>query len=154
WLTDSNFTFLGVREYDYCDAFENGQLLPKPETGLVLLRDTSRLILRRSPSEQRLTPQIRAFFLNSPPVIVAKGNAKSTVHRRAHMDIIGIKLHGEGSKISGQLRIAGLFTASAYNLSTLSIPLLRQKTAKVLRSSGYPAGSFSERALLNVLETF
>jgi glutamate dehydrogenase len=110
--------------------------------------------LRRSASEQRLTPQIRAFFLNSPPVIVAKGNEKSTVHRRAHMDIIGIKLHGEGGKITGQLRIAGLFTASAYNLSTLSVPLLRQKTARVLRGSGYPAGSFSERALLNVLETF
>ena len=86
--------------------------------------------------------------------MVAKGNDKSTVHRRAHMDVVAIKLHGEGGKITGQLRIAGLFTASAYNLSTLSVPLLRQKIVKVLRGSGYPAGSFSERALLNVLETF
>jgi glutamate dehydrogenase len=154
WLTAGNFTFLGLREYDYCGNLESGDLVPKPETALGLLRDTGRLILRRSASEQRLTPQIRALFLNFPPVIVAKGNEKSTVHRRVHMDIIAIKLHGEGGKITGQLRIAGLFTASAYNLSTLSVPLLRQKTTKVLRGSGYPAGSFSERALLNVLETF
>jgi glutamate dehydrogenase len=153
WLSDGNFTFLGVREYDYASGLEGGQLVPKPETALGLLRDTNRLMLRRSASQQ-LTAQIRAFFLNSPPVIVAKGNDKSTVHRRAHMDIIGIKLHDKEGRITGQLRIAGLFTASTYNLSTLNIPLLRQKTAKVLRRSGYPAGSFSERALLNVLETF
>jgi glutamate dehydrogenase len=154
WLTAGNFTFLGLREYDYRSSGESSLLVPKPETALGLLRDTNRLMLRRSAAEQQLTPQIRAIFLNSPPVMVAKGNDKSTIHRRAHMDIVAVKLHGEGGRITGQLRIAGLFTASAYNLSTLSVPLLRQKTAKVLRGSGYPAGSFSERALLNVLETF
>jgi glutamate dehydrogenase len=154
WLKAGNFTFLGVREYDYRGNHEEGELVPKPETALGLLRDTDRLMLRRSASEQRLTPQIRALFLNSPPVMVVKGNDKSTVHRRAHMDVIAVKLHGEGGKITGQLRIAGLFTSNVYSLSTLSVPLLRQKTIKVLRSSGYPAGSFSERALLNVLETF
>ena len=102
----------------------------------------------------RLTPQGRAFFLNSPPVIVVKANSKSTVHRRIHMDTIGIKLYGAGGNITGGLLIAGLFTATAYNLPTRNIPLLRQKVAKVLRSSGFPSDSHSGRALLNVLETF
>ncbi|MBI4723456.1 MAG: NAD-glutamate dehydrogenase, partial [Rhodomicrobium sp.] len=78
----------------------------------------------------------------------------SAVHRQVHMDTIGIKLYGEGGKIEGEMRVAGLFTASAYNLSTTSIPLLRLKVEKVLRSSGYPLDSYSGRALLNVLETF
>jgi glutamate dehydrogenase len=154
WLNANNFIFLGIREYDYTGGRNTGQLLAKPDTGLGLLRDESMLLLRRGQGQPEFTPQIRGYFLNSPPVIVAKGNSISTVHRRAHWDIIGIKLYGTGGKIAGQLRIAGLFAASAYNLSVLNIPLLRHKAATVLQGSGYPAGGHSERALLNALETF
>ena len=112
------------------------------------------VLLRHGQGQPEFTPQIRSYFLSSPPVIVAKGNGISTVHRRGHWDIIGIKLYGKGGKIVGQLRIAGLFAASAYNLSVLNIPLLRHKAATVLQGSGYPAGGHSERALLNALETF
>ncbi len=154
WLMAGNFTFLGVREYGYSGNQESGQLLPKPELGLGLLRDDSVTVLRRGGEEHRLTPESRAYFLNSPPVIVAKANSKSTVHRHAYMDTIGIKLYGEGGKIGGEMRVAGLFTASAYNLSTRNIPLLRLKVDKVVRGSGYPPEGFSGRALLNVLETF
>ena len=101
-----------------------------------------------------LTPQGRAFFLNSPPVIVVKANSRSTVLRRVHMETIGIKCHDAGGNITGGVLVTGLFTATAYNLSTRNIPLLRQKVSKVLRSSGYSPDSHSGRALLNVLETF
>ena len=119
---------------------EHGELIPRPELGLGLLRDEAVSVLRQGPDVQRLTPQGRAFFLNSPPVIVVKANCKSTVHRRIHMDTIGIKLYGAGGNIIGGVLIAGLFTATAYNLSTRNVPLLRQKASKVLRSSGYPTG--------------
>ena len=154
WLSADNFIFLGAREYIYAGGQDTGQLEPAPGSGLGLLRDESMLLLGRGQGQPALTPQIRSYFLNSPPVIVAKGNGKSTVHRRARMDIVAIKLYGEDGRITGQLRIAGLFAASAYNLSTLNIPLLRHKAGTVLQSSGYPAGSHSGRALLNALETF
>ena len=153
WLRADNFVFLGAREYDFEDRPDGGHILPKWETGLGLLRDSQVTMLRAS-TETALPPKVRAFFLNSPPVIVAKGNDKSTVHRRAHMDIAGIKLYGPEGAVTGHLRIAGLFASSVYNHSTLNIPILRQKASKVLRSSGHPQGSHSERALLNVLETF
>ena len=153
WLGANNFIFLGAREYSYTGG-DAGQLEPKPGTGLGLLRDESMLLLRRGHGQAELTPQIRAYFLNSPPVIVAKGNGKSTVQRRGRMDIAALKLCGPDGAITGQLRIAGLFAASAYNLSVLNIPLLRHKAATVLQGAGYPAGSHSERALLNALETF
>ena len=70
------------------------------------------------------------------------------------MDIIGIKNYGDDGRITGQLRVAGLFSASAYNLSTLDIPLVRLKADEILKSSGYPFDSYSGHALLNVLETF
>ncbi len=154
WLNADNFIFLGAREYDYIGGEDTGQLEPKPESGLGLLRDESLLVLGRGQGQPALTPQIRTYFLNSPPVIVAKGNGKSTVHRRARMDIVAIKLYGRGGQIAGQLRIAGLLAASAYNLSTLNIPLLRHKVETVLQGSGHPMGSRSERVLLNALETF
>ena len=154
WLLAGNFIFLGVREFAYAGDQEHGELVPRPELGLGLLRDEAVSVLRQGPEEHRLTPQGRAFFLNSPPVIVVKANSKSTVHRRIHMDTIGIKLYGAGGNIIGGVLLTGLFTATAYNQSTRRVPLLRQKVGKVLRSSGYPPESHSGRALLNVLETF
>ncbi len=154
WLLSVNFIFLGVREFGYAGDQEHGELIPRPELGLGLLRDDAVSVLRQAPDEHRLTPQGRAFFLNSPPVIVVKANAKSTVHRRVHMDTIGIKLYGAGGNITGGVLVAGLFAATAYNQSTRRVPLLSQKVSKVLRSSGYPPDSHSGRALLNVLETF
>ncbi|MGO8780638.1 MAG: NAD-glutamate dehydrogenase [Rhodomicrobium sp.] len=154
WLGDGNFTFLGARDYDYSGGRDTGQLVPKAESGLGLLRNTAMRPLLRGEGQPSLTPQIRSYFLNSPPVIVAKGNDRSTVRRRVHMDVVGVKLYGEGGRITGQLRLAGLFTASAYTLSTLNIPLLRLRTGQVLCSSGYPHDSHSERALLNVIESF
>ncbi len=154
WLSADNFVFLGAREYDYTGGVEAGQLSARTNSGLGLLRDENVLVLARGQGQPALTPQIRTYFLNSPPVIVAKGNGKSTVRRQARMDIVGVKLYGRGGKIAGQLRIAGLFAASAYNLSILNIPLLRHKVETVLQGSGYPADSHSGRALLNALETF
>jgi len=154
WLFANNFVFLGVREYTFSGGPDTGELLAKPQSGLGLLRGTDVTLLQRSGAERRLTPQIRTFFLNSPPVVVAKSNDRSPVRRRARMDVIGIKLYGEDGKMTGRLRIAGLFTTSAYNASTLSIPMLRRKAADVLRNSRYPPGSHSRRALLNVLETY
>jgi glutamate dehydrogenase len=154
WLLANNFVFLGIREYGYAGDQEHGQLLPRPELGLGLLRDLNVSVLRQGSERDTLTPQGRAFFLNSPPIIVAKANSKSTVYRRIHMDTVGVKLYGADGNITGGLLFAGLFTATAYNLPARNVPLLRQKVGKVLRSSGYPRESHSERALLNVLETF
>jgi glutamate dehydrogenase len=154
WLSADNFIFLGARDYVYSGDEDTGELQPIADSGLGLLRDTSVTILRRRGVEQRLTPSIRSFFLHSPPVIVAKHNDQSTVHRRVHMDVIAITRYGPDGRITGQWRLTGLFTATVYNLSTLQIPLLKQKTAKVLRASGHPEGSYSQRSVLNILETF
>ncbi len=154
WLSANSFIFLGIREFGYSGDQEHGELVPRPELGLGLLRDEDVSVLRDGGDAHRLTPQGRAFFLNSPPVIIVKANSKSTVHHRVHMDTIGIKLYGPGGNITGGLLIAGLFTTTAHNLPTRDVPLLRQKVAKVLRSSGFPYESHSSRALLNILETF
>ena len=154
WLGDGNFTFLRARDYDYSGGRDTGQLVPKAKSRDQASCETPPCAPSCAAKGSRAYPQIRSYFLNSPPVIVAKGNDRSTVRRRVHMDVVGVKLYGEGGRITGQLRLAGLFTASAYTLSTLNIPLLRLRTGQVLCSSGYPHDSHSERALLNVIESF
>jgi glutamate dehydrogenase len=153
WLTADHFIFLGVREYEFLGDRETGQIVPRGD-GLGLLRDMQFSVLRRGGVPHRLTAASRAFYLDSPPVTVAKANSVSTVHRRAHMDSIGIKIYDRGGNFTGETRIAGLFTASVYNLSTQNIPLLQRKTAQVARLSGHSPDSYSGRALMNVLETF
>lgn len=154
WLMAGNFVFLGIREFGYAGDQETGELFPKPELALGLLKNEAVSILRQSPDEHHLTPQGRAFFLNSPPVIILKANSKATVYHRSHMDTAGIKFYGADGNLTGGLLVAGLFTDTADNLPARNVPLLRQKVTKVLRSSGYSPDSHSGRALLNVLETF
>jgi len=76
------------------------------------------------------------------------------VHRRVHMDYIGIKRFDAKGKLVGELRIVGLFTSAAYMHSVRDIPYLRRKVDKTLAHAGFDPESHSGKALLNVLETY
>ncbi len=154
WLLDNNFTLLGMRTFSFEGGKTKGMLKPVARSGLGILRDPNVFVLRRGTEAMHMTPEIRSFFLRPAPLIVTKANVRSTVHRRAYMDYIGVKIYGESGEISGELRIIGLFTSTAYTRSTRNIPLLRQKVEVVLNRSAYPPDSHSGKALLNVLETF
>ncbi|KLK92080.1 NAD-glutamate dehydrogenase [Microvirga vignae] len=152
WIARDNFTFLGLREYR----------LPKDDTaadpvegsGLGLLRDPSVRVLRRGRELVAMTPEIRAFLAQPKALIITKANVKSRVHRRAHLDYIGVKLFDADGRLQGELRIVGLFTASAYTNTTAEVPYLRHKVAKVIARAGFDPASYSGRGLLNVLENY
>lgn len=154
WLLANNFTFLGLRQLNFEGGAEQGELVPVDDSGLGILRDENVRVLRRGTSMVHMTPEIRKFFLAPAPLIVAKANVRSRVHRRAYMDYIGIKTFTEDGEIAGELRVVGLFTSAAYTSSVRKIPFLRHKTDLVVRRSGYPEDGHSGKALLNVLETF
>ncbi len=154
WLLDNNFTFLGMRTFSFVGGKKKGTLKTVSGSGLGILRDPNVFVLRRGREAMNMTPEIRSFFLAPAPLIVTKANVRSTVHRRAYMDYIGVKIYGDKGEISGELRIIGLFTSTAYTRSTRNIPFLRQKVEVVLNRSGFPANSHNGKALLNVLETF
>lgn len=102
----------------------------------------------------QITPEIREFLKKPEPLIIAKANVKSTVHRRVHMDYVGAKLYDDEGNMNGELRIVGLFASTAYTEPTSTIPFLRRKVASVLARAGYGSESHSGRALRNVLEAF
>src|SRR5690606_35973411 len=88
------------------------------------------------------------------PLIITKANVRSRVHRRTHMDYIGVKTYRTDGSLNGELRIVGLFTSQAYVKSPRDIPILRQKVEGVLALAGHPPESHAGKSLLNVLETF
>ncbi|WP_113153453.1 NAD-glutamate dehydrogenase [Nitratireductor sp. OM-1] len=154
WLRDDNFTFLGMREFLYTGGEESGTLERADKKGLGILSDPDVLVLRRGNETVSTTPEIRAFLHGPDPFIVTKANAKTVVHRRAYLDYIGIKTFDDEGKLTGELRIVGLFTSTAYTRSVMKIPYLRSKAEAVIVKSGFAPTDHSGKALTNVLESY
>ena len=152
WMLADNFTFLGVREYRFVDDDQNGDLVGT--NGLGLLRDPDLKVLRQGKEFVNVTPEVRTFLAEPTPVIVTKANIKSRVHRRVHMDYVGLKLYSPEGVCQGELRIVGLFTANAYDSPVAAVPYLRRKAEAVLARAALDPSSYAGRALKNVLEIY
>ena len=153
WLLDNHFTFLGMREYAFEGGAEQGQLKAVPESGLGILRNGNMQVLRRGSELVSVTPAIRSFLLEPTALIITKSDVRATIHRRAAMDYVGVKLFDAEGELAGELRIVGLFTSSAYTQNPADIPLVRRKISAVIAASGFHPTGHSGKALINVLET-
>ncbi len=149
-----DFIMTGMREYRLDGSPEEGELVADPDGGLGILRDPDIKVLRRGSELVTMTPEVRQFFRDKDePVFIAKANVRSRIHRRAHLDYIGVKRF-EGGQLVGELRIVGLFTSEAYTQSVREIPMLRRKAANVIRRLGFDPDSHSGNAIVNILETY
>ncbi len=152
WMRHDNFAFLGMREYRLPEG--DAAADPVEATGLGLLRDPTVRVLRRGKELVVMTPEVRSFLAKPWALIITKANVKSRIHRRAYLDYVGVKLFSDDGRLDGELRIVGLFTASAYTDSTADVPYLRHQVAKVVARAGFDPNSYAGRALLNVLENY
>ena len=59
--------------------------------------------------------------------MLAKANSRSTVHRPAYLDYVGVKTFDENGEVVGERRFLGLFSSAAYTESLTRIPLIREK---------------------------
>ena len=155
WLWDNHFAFLGVRRYKFSQPGGKVIFEHDPAGDLGILKDKSRRVLKSTYlQEGHLSPAVEEFMLSGEPILVAKANAKSFVHRRVYMDYIGVKTYSADGKCTGEERFVGLFTSEAYNRPATDIPLLRAKVRKVVENSGFLPGGHNERAIINILETY
>ena len=152
WLTDDNFTFLGVRNYEFSAGEDS--LEPVFESGLGILRARDVHVLQRWNQPLVITPEIRAFLKEPTLLIVTKSAVRSRVHRRVYMDYVGVKRFDADGRLIGEFRIVGLFTSTAYTRSARTIPYLRRKIDAVLTRAGFDPNGHSGKALINVLETY
>jgi glutamate dehydrogenase len=149
WLDDGNFTFLGYREYDLVTVDGEDVLELREGSGLGLLRPAA-----DSPHIQHLTDTGRKKAREKRALVITKANSRSTVHRSAYLDYIGIKSFDPAGNVNGEQRFIGLFATSAYTGSVRSIPIVREKVDAVLNNAGFPPDSHSGKDLLGILETY
>ena len=152
WLVANNFTFLGVREYALTGAERGMEALAA--SGLGILRAPEMHVLRRGDELVAMTPEIMEFLKEPKALIITKANVRSRVHRRVHMDYIGVKRFDSEGHLIGEFRIVGLFTSTAYTRPTRSIPYLRRKVDALMRRSGFDPDSHSGKAFAAVLESY
>ncbi|MGH6828398.1 MAG: NAD-glutamate dehydrogenase, partial [Rhizomicrobium sp.] len=154
WLGDNYFTFLGARDYALQKDGEYGRLDPVPASGLGALSDDDARVIRQTAERPALTREVRAFLDRPEALVVTKSNARSLVHRRGHMDYVGVKTFDADGRFAGERRFVGLFTSSAYALSPRETPVLRKKCAAAMARAGSAPASHDGKALAHILETF
>ncbi|HET8878076.1 MAG TPA: NAD-glutamate dehydrogenase [Arthrobacter sp.] len=150
WLDDGNFTFLGYREYDLRDESGEDVLELREESGLGLLRDST----DTRHQIQHLTETGRKKAREKSALVITKANSRSTVHRPAYLDYIGVKSFDAAGNVDGERRFIGLFATTAYAGSVRDIPVVREKVDAVLSEAGFPPDSHSGKDLLGILETY
>ncbi|MHB1109284.1 MAG: NAD-glutamate dehydrogenase [Devosia sp.] len=154
WLADHNFTFLGMREYRLEGEGATQKLVSVEDGGMGILEDPDFRFLRAGPDYVEMTPQHIAFLADPDPLMVTKANVRARVHRRSHMDYVGIKLYDELGKLAGELRILGLFTSMSIATPHSEVPLIRRKVAEVMRRSTFDPRSHAGKALMNALDNY
>lgn len=156
WLSAQHFVFLGARVYAY-PRTADGEYAPEEplyqaKDGLGVLRDPERTVLRRANEPAVLMAAMKDRIVRDPALTIAKSNVRSRVHRRGYMDYVGIKRYGADGRPAGEVRFVGLFTAEAYDQPAGSVPLVREKVARVLARAGAAPGSYNEKRLKNIVE--
>lgn len=151
WIEDHHFTFLGIRDYALVKKNGEMELQALPQTGVGLLRPGLSKVSTLSISS--MAPEARQLTLSSRILVVSKTNTKSTVHRDAYTDYVGVKRFNAKGEVIGERRIIGLYTSAAYNTNPKHIPFLRHKVAFILKNSQLNPRSHAGKVLLNILDT-
>ncbi|MGH8161618.1 MAG: NAD-glutamate dehydrogenase, partial [Gammaproteobacteria bacterium] len=148
WLVDNHFVFLGYREYAL-DTRDNQYVLNQvPGTGLGILRQEGGRY-----SQLVIPKELRERALAKEALIITKANSRSTVHRDAFLDYVGVKRFGESGAVCGEFRFLGLFTSSVYANSPREIPIVRKKIRHAFVHSRLSTVSHAGKSLTSALET-
>ncbi|SNR90233.1 MULTISPECIES: NAD-glutamate dehydrogenase [unclassified Azospirillum] len=154
WMDEEHFIFLGVREYRFGQDNGEATLEIQRGQGLGVLRDDDVSVFDGLRHFSTLPPEVRSFVRQQRFLMVTKANKDSTVHRRAPLDAVMVKLFNEQGEEIGERLFAGLFTSTAYNRSARDIPYLRQKVNRLMDRTGFDPRGHDGKALLHILETF
>ena len=150
WIAANNFVFLGAAEYFVASGERS--LTRVSGSGLGILRQTDHPRFGRCLAA--IPGEIAELARDPSPLLLVKADARSSVHRPAYLDFIGVKRFDGSGRIVGLRAFVGLYTAHVYHVSATDIPLLRQKVAAVRQEIGFVARSHRDKTLLNVLETY
>jgi glutamate dehydrogenase len=149
WMADEHFTFLGYREYRVSQRGKKYFLEPVDGSGLGLLSRN-----RHAGQSIELTNEMRRLRHARDWLILTKANSRSTIHRNAYLDYIGVKIYDSHHKVIGERRFIGLFASAAYSEAPRSIPLLRHKIGKIFEQANVELVGHRGKALLHIINTY
>jgi glutamate dehydrogenase len=149
YMEAHHFTFLGYRDSVLRRRGGKVELLPVPASGLGLLRRPRRAERASAVASANIRQALRTREL----LVITKANVRSTVHRPAYLDYIGVKRFDERGRVIGEARILGLWTSSTYNSDPRQVPWLRLKLRRVVEHYRFAANSHDGKRLQNILET-
>jgi len=152
WIKDDRFTFLGYVESKLTGSGKNQKYEPIAGTQLGILRkhldqlsEITSNCLTDITKQQKLVKQLFTF---------AKSSQRSSVHRPSYPDYISVKKFDAKGNIIGKHCFLGLYTAQAYHENPNTIPLLRQKTKKVMARSGLNPRDYRGKELEELLAVY
>ena len=151
WMDDGHFTFLGFREYELVTQNGDGRVRKIAGSGLGILRESPGA---KRPKGSTLTPRALVLAQEQHPLLLTKANSRSTVHRRAYLDYVGVKRFSPEGDVVGERRFLGLYTTAAYRGVLGEIPVVRRKVAAVVARAGFPPASHAAKALVEILDTY
>ncbi|MFA7324842.1 MAG: NAD-glutamate dehydrogenase domain-containing protein, partial [Candidatus Nanopelagicales bacterium] len=155
WMEDEHFLFLGYKEYSLVMVDGVEALQAKEDTGLGILRPIEASLSDMQAGEIiPLSTLAQAHAHDPHPLVLTKANSRSTVHRTAYLDYVGVRTLNAAGQVTGERRFLGLYTGSAFTESVLTIPILRQRFAHMMESMDIVSGSHSARDLRQFIETF
>ena len=152
WLADSHFTFLGYRCHDLVRVEGQDVLQIVPGSSLGILRESQGKEV--AVSFAALPPEVRAYARRPELLVITKSTSRSTVHRPGYLDYIAVKRFDKNGDVCGEHRFLGLFAHTAYSANPSDIPLLRRKTADVIRRMSLPRGGHAEKQLISILDNY
>lgn len=151
WVKQNNFTFIAYYELALNEDDQGKYFQTVEGSGLGVLRE------KRDKISYRLEelPDSVAEKLTSPhdPLLLSKTSTISTVHRPVYTDSITVKIYNEAGEVSGQHKLIGLYTSSAYNRRPHHIPILRVKVSNILKRARVHLDSHDGKEIYNILET-
>ena len=151
WLYDHNYTLMGYRYYKVVGIEGDFEWIAENESSLGLMKNS------QSDRKRLLSAQpasAREVALSPSPLMLTKSNTHARVHRPAYMDYVGVKEFDKNGNVVGEHRFLGLYSASFYNTSATSLPILKEKINRICAASGFEPGSHAYKAILNIIETY
>ncbi|HHT8898745.1 TPA: NAD-glutamate dehydrogenase [Burkholderia cenocepacia] len=152
WMAADHFTFLGQRDYALVSDGTGFGLRGIEGSGFGILREALRT--SGAPDVTPLPQAAADIITGAWPIFLTKANSRATVHRPGYLDYVGVKLVGADGKVVGERRFIGLYTSTAYMVSTAEIPIVRRKCANILRRAGFLPKGHLGKSLVTVLETY
>ena len=101
-----------------------------------------------------LEPDVRRRIEEGELLVITKTKAYSTVHRRARMDYVGVRIVSPEGQVVGEARLIGLFTSKAYMEPAAKTPLLHHKLEQIIAAEDLIPGSHDYKEVVELFESF